>query len=392
MDLEYTYEIILAGLNLSGIADRGMANSQRPPKGIFKRGGVYWLRYVAGGRYVRESTGTRSLREAERLLALRRAQILLGEEENGELPADRVPFERLVRDYIQDCELNRRASMERARISTNHLLRFFAGADAREFSTDKVREYVRFRQGEKTHRGLTPAPGTINRELAALKRIFRLATLSTPPKIPSVPYIPMLKEDNVRTGFFEWADIQKLLPGLPFQMKPLVLCAYLTGMRKGELLALRWKNVNVEEGIIRLEPAMTKTREGRVIYVPKNLRAEFQRLLCERNARYPECGWVFSRNGKPLKHIRRAWKTACRKAGLEGKHFHDLRRSGVRNLVRAGVPERVAMAISGHKTRSVFDRYNIVSERDLQMAAEALEVTLNGGRKNRRRAPQSATG
>jgi integrase len=163
--------------------------------------------------------------------------------------------------------------MERARISTNHLLRFFAGADAREPYTDKVREYIRFRQRERTHRGFPPVPGTINRELAALMRIFRLATLSTPPKIQSVPYIPMLKEENVRTGFFEWDGVQRLLPSLPSHMKPLVLCAFFTGMRKGELLALRWKNVDVEEGVIRLEAAMTKTREGRVIYVPKNLRA-----------------------------------------------------------------------------------------------------------------------
>jgi len=361
-----------------------MANAQKLPKGIFKRGGVYWIRYVAHGRYVRESTGSRNLREAEKVLALRKAQALLGEK--NEPPARPVPFESLVQDYLRDCGLNHRASVGRAKISTAHLLRFFGGADAREVSTDKAREYVRFRQGEKTRRRLPPGPGTINRELAALKRILRMAAQATPPKIPSVPHIPMLKEENVRTGFFEWDEVQGLLPHLPAHVRPLVLCAFFTGMRKGELLALRWENVDVERGVIRLDPLMTKTREGRTIYLPGGLRRELLKLKRERDSRNPRCGWVFSRNGRPLKHIQRAWKTACRKAGLAGRLFHDLRRSGVRNLVRAGVPERVAMAISGHKTRSVFDRYNIVSERDLQMAAEALEGAFEGGKKGPQRA------
>jgi integrase len=98
---------------------------------------------------------------------------------------------------------------------------------------------------------------------------------------------------------------------------------------------------------------------------------EMQRAV--RDASYPNCDFVFQIDGRRIGDFRKAWATACKRAGLTGLHFHDLRRSAVRNMVNAGIAEKTAMHISGHKTRSVFDRYNIVSARDIQTAGKRLE-------------------
>ncbi|SRR6266498_6100545 len=96
----------------------------------------------------------------------------------------------------------------------------------------------------------------------------------------------------------------------------------------------------------------------------------------EHLAHSPECPYVFHRYGKWIRYPYVAWRNACRDAGLSGKFCHDFRRTAVRNLVRAGVPERVAMMIIGHKTRDIFERYNIVSDRDLQEAARRVEECI----------------
>jgi len=204
-----------------------------------------------------------------------------------------------------------------------------------------------------------------------------------------------LAERNVRKGFFERDEFLRHRESLPPHLKPVTTFAFWTGCRKGEILGLKWAQVDLQERVVRLEPGETKNDSARIIPLAGEL-LEMLRMQKEiRDEKWAGCPWVFFRHGKRLIDFRGSWELACKAAGLvnekgePSKLFHDLRRTGVRNLVRAGVPERVAMAISGHKTRSVFDRYNIVDERDLHDAARKLnnyiaesEVQLRGAGDN----------
>jgi integrase len=165
---------------------------------------------------------------------------------------------------------------------------------------------------------------------------------------------------------------------------PVVTFAFYTGCRKGEILSLQWSQFDEQARMIRLEPGTTKNDEGRSVPLVNELFDLLVSLKRQRDESWPRCPWIFTRAGTPIKDFRGAWDKACRAAKLvdgDGEPnalFHDLRRTGVRNLVRAGVPEAVAMRISGHKTRSVFDRYNIVNEADLKDAAAKLQKFLGG--------------
>jgi len=208
--------------------------------------------------------------------------------------------------------------------------------------------------------------------------MFNLASEMTPPKIVRVPHIPMLRECNVRKGFFEHDEYLALQRELPEYLKPVLAFGYFTGAREGEILKLKWDQVNLEQHTAYLEPGSTKNDQPRTIPLAGELleTLKIQKAACDQ--RCPTCEHVFHRKGRRIVNFYRAWKSACKRACVSGRLFHDLRRSAVRNLVRAGVPERVALAISGHKTRSVFDRYNIVAERDLHEAASRLEKHLAG--------------
>ena len=158
--------------------------------------------------------------------------------------------------------------------------------------------------------------------------------------------------------------------------------AYITGWRiDSEVLPLEWRRVDATEclspdqdipGTVRLDPGTTKNDEGRVFPLAelRDVILEQRRITDEVNRVQGRiCPWVFHRDGKPIKSFIKTWRVACRAAGQPGKIPHDSRRTAVRNLVQSGVPGRVAMKLTGHKTRSVFERYNIGSDGDLGEAA-----------------------
>ena len=380
---------------------------------IYKRGKTYWIKYYRNGKPYRESTKSAKEADAKRLLKKREGEIA-----QGKLPGvyfDRIKFEELSKDFLSDYKVNGKKSLVAAQNNINHLTEYFGEMKMVDITTPVINDYIGYRciskeevetlikegkhQGEisqildtsfsnvskfinslqKPYRAKKGASNaTINRELAALKRMFNLGARQTPPKVDIVPYIPMLKENNTRKGFFEHKEFNSLKKALPEYLQGFATFAYRVGWRVSEISSLKWSQVDLSQGIVRLEVGETKNNEGRTIYLDEELKEVFNVQSELRKERKTLIPYVFTNKDgtDKVKNFRKTWMSSCKKAKLGKRLFHDFRRTAVRNMVRAGVPERVAMMVSGHKTRSVFERYNIVSDADLKLAAQKQEIYL----------------
>jgi integrase len=346
-----------------GVLDRTERKSIRGMGRIFKRGPIYWIAYYHRGKEFRESSYSDSEKEARRLLKKR-----IGEAGAGRfigVREERVTFEDLANSFLTDYQVNRRRSLRSARLSISHLRGFFGLERAIDTTTDRVKAYAANRQQEGA------ANASINRELAALKRMFSLAVQDG--RLATMPYIPTLDEDNARQGFIDHGTFIALRDNLPEYLRDPVSFLYLSGWRLGEMKALEWRDVDLAGNVVRLRPEISKNKGGRLLPLSGELLEIMDRAHANRRPDYP---LVFHRGGEPIGDFRKAWSKASTTAGLSPILVHDLRRTAVRNMVRAGIPDRVAMMLSGHKTRSIFDRYNIVSETDLVLATERLQHHL----------------
>ena len=368
-------------------------NKYKDKAGAVHESEVFWLKYYRNGKAYRESSKTTKEDDAKKLLRLREGEIA-----KGKLPGvyfEKVTFAELAEDLKRDYLLNMRKSQRRVEECLAHLERFFEGYKVPRITSDKVQAYIQLRLSEDAKNG------TVNRELSALKRMLQLGAIQTPPKVDRVPYISMLKENNVRIGFLEHAEYLALMDKLPDYLKPVVSFGYTYGWRHSEVIGLTWDRVDLKSRVVRLEPGTTKNDKGRTVYLDDEILDMLKELFSRRRLDMP---YVFLRDGQPIKGFRKAWAKACIEAGLcevrkdrQGKPvvvkdrkgnekavkvstklFHDLRRTAIRNLVRSGVSETVCMAISGHRTRSVFQRYDITSDRDLMEATEKRKAYIDG--------------
>jgi integrase len=342
--------------------------------------GRFWRAkyYDGGGRCVRVTTGTESRKEAERFLKAREGRVATGQ---PILPrADRVRYEEAVADLREHYTATGSRNLTEAGWRLAHLDGFFRGRRLVDITGAVVTTYITARQTAGA------ANGTINREVAVLGRMLRLAVEHD--KLLRLPTIHKPKEAGARQGFFERDQFAAVLRRLPADLQVAVSLAYSFGWRmQSEVLTLQRHQLDLEAGTLRLEPGTTKNDEGRVCSLTPELRS----LLAAQVKRATDLGRELGRiipclfphlhgahRGQQIRDFRKAWATACRRAGVAGRLRHDLRRTAVRNMVNRGVVERVAMSVTGHKTRAVFDRYHIVSPGDLQDVARKLTGTLPG--------------
>ena len=340
----------------------------RLPNGESREGPTWWIKYYQHGRLVQESTGTTKDTVARRLLRARE-----GDVEHG-IPITpkmgRVTFEDAATDVLNDYQINGRKShgVTKRRLAL-HLGPVFRGKRLIAITTADVRAFV----ATRLHAGA--ANGEVNRELSVLKRMFSLAIQAG--KLHAKPYIPMLREDNVRRGFFEPAQSAAVRAHLPAPLRPVVTLAYLTGWRlSSEILPLEWRQVDWTRRVVRLDPGTTKNRDGRSFPFTAALETLLKDQLAE-HQRLKQAGrlvpYVFHRDGARIKSLRGAWKAACMAAGVPGRIPHDFRRTAVRNLEHDGVPRSAAMAMVGHKTESIYRRYAIVDAGVLRDAAAKID-------------------
>jgi integrase len=334
----------------------------------------------ANGEYQRESCGSPKRTDAQNFLKSRMEAVSAGNFLGPRI--EKITVNELFGDLIQDYKKHEKFHLWPERTWNAHLKDYFgatklplekdaiySGMRASRVGTSQIAGYVEKRQGEKASKS------TINRELALLRRAFSLGLDAEPQKVSRVPKFHRFivsEKGNERRGFVEEAEYRRLagLANEPW-LRALLALAYTYGFRKAELLEMKCSQVDLLNNTVCLYSGETKNDEGRIVYLTDECRLLVTEL---RKSKQPEDFLLTRENGEPVRDLRGTWTALTDEAKLPGLLLHDFRRSAVRNMIRRGVPQKTAREISGHKTDSVFNRYNIVSEADLQDAARKIET------------------
>jgi integrase len=314
---------------------------------VRKAAKYYQIDYYIGGKRVREILkGVTTKRDAEEI-ERERLRSSTG-------PIEFKRFKQMAQWFLTHPDKQSKKTLDRDRQRyEKHLEPYFGHCKPHDINPSMVDDYKVKRQRQFA------ANATINRELALLKSIFRFALKKG--KVPRAPQIDLLPEDNVRQRFITGGEFEEILPFLSADVLPVVVIAYYTAMRLGEILALCWNNIDLKRRLFLFETG--KTGKQRAVA----LRPEVMNVLRSMPKGFGETP-VFSVS---MDRVERNWKRACQKAKVRDARIHDLRRTRATIWHKEeGLPQDLIMYMTGHRTDSMFRRYQIVSTEYVERLAE----------------------
>jgi len=340
-------------------------------RGIYKRGRIWWIRYAGpDGKIIRESSGSTKFRDAEAMLIQRRQMAKEGKEPEVKRIANYL-FNELAEQYLEWSQ--RQRSFRSKRLFVKQLQEEFGNLPLRRFNTMLLEQF----QSKRLQKGNKPA--TANRLLATLKHMFTKAVewnLVEEEVLKRIRKVRLLEENNRRLRYLTPEECQELIRACDPHLRPIVVTALNSGMRKSEVLNLRWENVDLQNGFILLD--QTKNGERREIPINATLRETLMGLFIGRAKRI-DIPWVFYDpvTGKPYQSVKRSFASACRRAGIKDFTFHCLRHTFASHLVMAGVDLTTVKELLGHKNLTMTLRYAHLAPSHKVNAVNALDGKLN---------------
>ncbi len=327
-------------------------------------GRVWWIEYYDHDKHLRrERIGPNKAAAEQRL-----REILSARAEGRYIkksPDGVTRFKDLVKWYLGLPEVKGKRSYAKDQMHCRRLISYFGEKLLKDITPAKVEAYKHQRLSDISHRGKPTRPATVNREITTFKTIFNKAVKNGKADRNPAQGVKQLKENNERDRILSQEEYVRLLAHCPPHLNPIIRVAYHTGMRRGEILNLTWGQVDLKEGFLRLRAEDTKTNEGRLVPLNK----ELIKMLKAMPRGLPMTP-VFTYKGQPLAEMKRSFATACKRAGIEGFTFHDLRHTAINNWRIAGHDYFRIMAATGHKTMNVFKRYNTVGKEELKALVE----------------------
>lgn len=331
--------------------------------GVYKVGNNWYIDFYMSGNRYKESVGPVNKTIAKEMLIIRKREVIQGQYKPK---AVQVAFLKMKEQFMEYSKANKRPSSHaRDESSMKHLEPFFAGKRLSDIAPFDIEKYKAQRQAAKA------APATINRELGCLRHMFNMAIKWGKAQKNPVAEVRFLKEPEEKTRILSHEEEAKLLEAVRAghkagHLEPIIIMALHTGMRKGEILRLKWADVDFVNGYITVRG----TKTGQIRKVPMN------RVLTEtlkRVKRSPCCEYVFASGGKPYGDVKTGWWTALESAGIKNFRFHDLRHTFGSRLGMAGVDIKTIQELMGHEDIKMTMRYSHPTPEHKRRAVEILD-------------------